>query len=155
MRKRKGRIIAVAILIFAVLLGIACLCRWFFDYSSVLYANWGFSLPIKAGYSEIYSRSTEASWHGDGIRYHVFSCKNTEPVSEMFDWQLTERATQDCESYSEAVEKWLAEISVPEEEYPDMEECCWWYQSRAVGGDEILVLWNESEGKLYIVEYFL
>lgn len=154
MRKWKGRIIAAGILIFAVLLAIVCLCRWFFDYSSVLKANWGFSLPLTAGYSETFSEETEASFHGDGIRYHIFSCKYKRPVSNMFDWQLTEADTRCCESYSEAVGEWLSELQVPEEEYPDMAECLWWYQSQQ-DGSEILMLWNEGAGKLYIVESFL
>ena len=42
------------------------------NYSTVLKANWNIELP-KNSIKEIYSTSSTPSFHGDGIRYHIFS----------------------------------------------------------------------------------
>lgn len=43
------------------------------DYSSVLQANWDISLPSAAKCDQIYAKDSGASFHGDGVRFHVFT----------------------------------------------------------------------------------
>ena len=56
------------------------------SYASVLEANWDIKLPIKAFCKEVYKADTGPSFHGDGIRYHVFSYKNDSPIENMVFW---------------------------------------------------------------------
>lgn len=139
--KKKNKIIisAVSIAIIAILIGLSMIWIHMSDYSATLNANWGFGLPSKSHYSEVYSRDQGASFHGDGIRYHVFSYEETEPISEMFNWRTAEEKTIYSSSYQDAVTEWLSELGVPDEEMPNYSKCLFWYNSHE-DGSEIIVL---------------
>lgn len=124
------------------------------DYSRVLRANWGFSLPFKALCFEVYEKDSGSSFHGDDIRYHVFSYKYEDSIDLMFAWIGREQETIFRSSYSEAAEQWLDDISVPEEYRPDYDNCWYWYHSQE-DNSEIIVFWDEDVNCLYIVESFL
>lgn len=124
------------------------------DYSTTLNANWGFALPSKSHYAEVYSKDSGASFHGDGIRYHVFSYKDGEPIREMLDWSDVEGETIFCFSYKEAATEWLERIEVPTEKLPNYSQCLCWYASQR-DNSEILVMWDSSKNRVYIAESFL
>ena len=128
--------------------------NYFSDYARVLKANWDFSLPASSSYQEIYSQDSEASFHGDGIRYHIFSYKEPEEISKMFLWQTTEQKTIYYTSYSEAANEWLNEISVPFKDRPNYGECSYWYQAQD-DNSEIIIFWDKNQYRLYIVESLL
>lgn len=70
-RMKKGLLIGCCV---ALLLGIALggfLAYYVASepYTNVVEANWGIVLPV--GYEELYGQEVEASFHGDGCRYHV------------------------------------------------------------------------------------
>lgn len=137
-----------------VIIGLFCVWHHMNDYSTVLNANWGFKLPSKSQYSEVYSKDSGAGSHGDGIRYHIFSCKDDKPISEMFDWSATEEKTIFSSSYQDAVTEWLSEIDVSAEDAPDYSKCLYWYDSKD-DNSEIIVLWDSSKNRVYIAESFL
>ena len=56
------------------------------SYFSVLEANWGIELPVKAICKEVYSEDAGPSFHGDGIRYHVFSYVKSSEIEKMLPW---------------------------------------------------------------------
>lgn len=141
--------IFVAIMIIAAVIWICHL-----DYSSVIKANWKLTFPSDAKYTEIYSKDSGPSFHGDGVRYHIFSYKKAEPVREMFSWQQTEEKTRHHDSYSDAAEEWLDELEIPQKERPDYEKCFYWYKIKE-DYSEIIIFWNEDQKKLYVVEQFL
>lgn len=124
------------------------------SYSSVLEANWGFELPVKALCRQVYEADTGASFHGDGVRYHVFSYRYEDYIELMFAWRHMESATLYYGSYSEAANQWLAELDVPQGQCPNFEDCFYWYKSEN-NNSEILVFWDPSGNKLYIVENLL
>ena len=104
MNKRKIVVISiVTVIVIIIVIGLALAWNHFNDYSTTLKANWGFSLPSKAHYSEVYSKDSGASFHGDGIRYHIFSYKEEQPVTEIFDWSNDEEKTIFNSSYQEAI----------------------------------------------------
>lgn len=131
------------------------------SYSSVLEANWGIELPIKALCKEVYEEDTGSSFHGDGIRYHVFSYKNVSPIEHMVSWSdvngntlawsQTEGEEKNYQTYSEASDSWLDELDIPEEQYPDYEACFYWYRN-ADDNSELIIFWNPEINRLYIVE---
>ena len=146
----KGKFIVITAVLTAAILFSLSAC----GYSAVLTANWGFSLPNEAGFTEIYSADTGSSPHGDGKRYHIFSYESEEPVEKMLDWSSAESEMAYDASYSEAVGEWLGRIAVPGEYWPDIAECVYYYE-RKDGNDEIIIFWNSGENRLYILESFL
>ena len=122
------------------------------SYSSVLEANWGFVLPVKALCKEVYSEDTGPSFHGDGIRYHVFSYRYEDYIDLMFAWSGNlENRTLFYQSYSEASDIWLGELGIPQEQYPDYDSCFSWYKNEH-DNSEIIIFWNPEINRLYIVE---
>lgn len=146
----KHKLFFAAVLLFLAGMVLTACGSLIFGYGAVLKANWGISLP--AGAREIYAQDSGESFLGDGLRYHVFSCKAGTRLS--FDWETEEQATIFHESRRAAAEDWLSELLVPEEEQPDFEKCVCWYQSQS-DNSEILLLWEEDEGRLYVLESFL
>lgn len=157
--KHKKIIVLLVCLIFFVI--VACFfinTISFSNYSEVLEANWGLSLPADAQCSEIYDKNSEQGFTGDGWRYHVFTYKEAEPISKMFNWQTEGQKTKHYSSYSETVNEWLNEIEVPLDERPNFKECVYWYQSEVHNGiifDEIIFLWDNNQNKLYVAESLL
>ena len=150
------KIVIVFISIFAIilfsLLGII-IYNNLSNYSSVLKINWNIKLP-KNIIKEIYSANSDSSFHGDGIRYHIFSYKNENKVEELFNWSIEEKETIFYSSYSESVNNWLNKIKVSKENYPNYSNCKYWYNKKD-DNSEIIILWDSKENKLYIVESFL
>ena len=124
------------------------------SYSMVLKMNWGFQMPVKSNCVEIYENDTGDSFHGDGKRYHVFSCKSEDDVKAMFTWSSKENKTLYHSCYCEAVNGWLDEINVPDEQYPIFSQCLWWYDKQE-DNSEIIVMWDSQEKKVYIAESFM
>ena len=145
----KKRILIIA----AVLLVIAVIWRTVSDYNSVMAVNWGISMPLKSLYIETYEADSGPSFHGDGIRYHVYYCKNAESIDEWQLWRPESRSIH-YDSYIIAVNRWLDEIDVPAEKRPDYSECVFWYNAH-MDTDEIIILWNKAEKTVYVVEYFI
>ena len=122
------------------------------SYASVLEANWGVELPIKALCKEVYKADTGPSFHGDGIRYHVFTYHYEDYIDLMFAWSGNlENETLFYQSYSEASDIWLDELDIPMEQYPDYNACFCWYKSEH-DNSEIIFFWNPEINRLYIVE---
>ena len=131
------------------------------SYASVLEANWDIELPIKAFCKEVYEADTGPSFHGDGIRYHVFSYKNDSPIENMVSWSdvngktlawsQTEGEEKIYQTYSEASDIWLNELDISAEQYPDYDACFCRYKN-AHDNSEIIIFWNPEINRLYIVE---
>lgn len=125
------------------------------SYANVLKANWNIKLP-KTLIKEIFNAREGQSFHGDGIRYHIFFYKeeNENEINQLFDWTTEEKETIYYSSYSESVNNWLSEIKVFQENYPNYADCKYWYH-RHDDNSEIIVIWNSKENRLYIAESFL
>lgn len=131
------------------------------SYSSVLETNWGIELPVKALCKEVYSEDAGPSFHGDGVRYHVFSYKNSAAIEQMLPWSDTDGNTlawsqiqgqeKDYQTYTEATDIWLGELGIPQEQYPDYDACFCWYKNEH-DNSEIIIFWNPEINRLYIVE---
>lgn len=156
MKKKKW--IAIGLSVIVVLLVIGVIVSAFFPksprYASVLGMNWGISLPDEANFKEVYVQDSGASFHGDGIRYHVFEYKHEDYVARMFDWKTVESKTVYHAGYSEAAKEWLAEISAEKAYYPNFENCLYWYKVQK-DSSEIIIFWGREANLLYILESFL
>ncbi len=154
MKKKIVISLSVIIIAFTMLAGGFALWNSLTDYGHIIMLNWNLILPSESGYSEVYSKDSGASFHGDGIRYHVFGYEEEDAIDEMVEWQSTEGRARFQETYAEAVTDWLDSIAVPEAERPDYAECSFWYQNK-YGGDEMIVMLDRNQKKLYVAEYFL
>lgn len=131
------------------------------SYASVLEANWGIELPIKAFCKEVYEADTGPSFHGDGIRYHVFSYQNGSAIENMLSWSDVNGNTlawsqtigeeKKFQTYSEASDIWLDALDIPMEHYPDYDVCSYHYRN-ADDNSELIVFWNPEINRFYIVE---
>ena len=149
----KKRALAISAILIVMLTGIGIL-KLFPSYVSVIKSNWDISLPIKAVLTETYEKDSGASFHGDGVRYHVFSYKYEDYIDLMFAWTSNEHKTNFYPTSREAAEAWLDEVDVPADERPDYSKCCSWSKSQA-DNSEIIVFWDSESNKLYIIENFI
>lgn len=124
------------------------------SYASVFEANWGIQLPVKALCRQIFATDTGPSFHGDGTRYHVFSYRYEDYIDLMIAWRYKENATLFYDSYSETAEKLLSNLQVPEELYPDYDNCFYCYRTQE-DNSELLIFWNPECNRLYVLEQFL
>lgn len=156
MRNKKISVIVLIVLVvLAVLItGAKHLWEEFSDYSTCLAANWHLSLPSDAHYTEIFQKDEGASFHGDGIRYHVFSYENAQPMEQMIQWQDKTGDTKNSGSYADAADKWLDQIDVPEDQRPNYADCVFGYQIQDDSSQMLLFL-DKAQSKLYILEFFL
>lgn len=154
--KKKRMIISLSVFIIAsaTLAGGFGLWNYLTDYGQIIRLNWGLILPSDSGYTEIYSKDSGASFHGDGIRYHVFDYEEEKAVDTMVEWQTTEGKARFGKTYTEAVTGWLDSILVPDSERPEYLKCSFWYQYK-YGGDEMIIMLDKSRKKLYIAEFFM
>lgn len=153
--KRKKRIVTI-ILICIIVLGVSMFYMWkhFTNYNTTLEANWKISIPSKAQFTEIYKKDSGSTFHGDGIRYHVFTYKDSTYITQMLDWESEEKETIFYGNYSNAVNALLDTIDVPSEYRPNCSNCLFWYNSHD-DNSEIIILWDKENYTIYIVESFL
>lgn len=146
-------LLCVAVLAVAVIGGVAVWERAT-DYTRVLTANWGLTLPAGAKYDMVYAADSGASFHGDGLRYHVYSYRNEEPLLEILSLSDKEQETAFHESYSEAVAAWMDELDVPAQERPRLEGGMYHYEIKS-DHSELLVILDSAGRRLFILESFL
>ena len=143
----KKKIIALC-LVFCLLIFVGFFgLQYLTGHSRVLESNWGISLPYKAVCRQVYEKDSGASFHGDGIRYHVFSYKYEDYIDLMFAWPPNHKTD------TAAAESRLNAIEVETEERPDYAACSSWGKSRE-DGSEILFFWNPEINRLYVIEAF-
>lgn len=149
MKKKRILLILLCIIILCTLL-----TNLLPSYSSVLDSNWGFSLPVRALCLEVYEKDSGPSFHGDGVRYHVFSYQFEEAIGQMLAWSSAEGKTVFQETYRDAANGWLDDVEVPTENRPDFGQCLFWYD-RQEDNSQILVCWNPQEKTVSVIESFI
>lgn len=145
-----ARICFVLFIMFSIALFSSC--SFAFSYTFVLQENWDITIPISSGCKEIYKKS-ETSFHGDGVRYHVYSYTNIDVIKSMFLWSNVQSNTKYFSTYSETSEEWLNKLGVPYNERPQYFNCSYWYEIKE--NNELLICWDKKESKIYILESFL
>lgn len=124
------------------------------SYSGVLETNWGFELPIYALCSEVYEKDEGPSFHGDGIRYHVYQYKYEDYIDLMLVWETMENVSIFGKTYSEEADSWLDRLEVPDEWRPDYENCFYRYRTQD-DNSQLLIFWDRELNRLYIAESFI
>jgi len=150
----KNKLIIFACVVIALSTTLCIIWNLSSNYSEILQANWGFSIPTKSKYSQSYTKDSGSSFHGDGIRYHIFNYENEEYIENLFTWMSEEKTTIYSSSFSEATSSWLKEIDVPVEYHPDYTKCLYWYQAQE-DNSELIIYWDKATKSLYIIESFM
>jgi len=153
-RKKRGLCIAVIVVLLLIGLGAVSLYRLVPSYSRVLEANWGVELPAKALLKLEYEQDSGASFHGDGMRFHIYSYKYEDYIDLMFAWIPGEPETLYHPTAREAAESWLSEIDVPQGQRPDYAACSVWYKAKS-DNSELLIFRDSEKNLLYVLENLL
>lgn len=141
------RIAAVFALLLALFLIPGCT-----SYASTIEKNWGLCLPD--GYREVYSADSGASFHGDGVRYHVFQYEEGSALPDAA-WGEASGPTIYASSVTAAAEEFLGELEeVPAQWRIPYEDCVAAYD-RQEDNSELLLFLDETTRTLYVVESFL
>ena len=122
------------------------------DYADCINANWGIVFPEEAGFTAVYEADEGSSFHGDGLRYHIFEYEEQKPVESMLPWN--DNDDKMASGYAETFRRWLDSLDAPMEQRPDYADCKYTYMSEN-GRDEILLLWNAEEKRIYVAESFM
>ena len=94
---------------------------------------------------EIYYIDSGDSFHGDGYRYSIFSCKKPEVI-----WERENTVF----NYKEFLDDVYKELPVPEEKKVNLFECSYYYQI-AEDGSKLLLIYDNECMKLYSIEEIL
>lgn len=142
----RKRVLIIAIAACAVLIIGAAIGGNVYNHTSKrLYEiNWGITLPKKIHLE--FEFSTEPSFHGDGIRYTVFSSKYA--LSKEF---LADFSEKDTERIQEDINAYLEALGVPPEQYPDFEHCC--YKKMEMYENKLYLLYDGEANLLYAVQW--
>ena len=107
--------------------------------------NWKITLPKKM--NQEFDISTEPSFHGDGVRFSVFSSK-----SEISNEFLTGFKTEDIECFKEEIYKYLEMLKVPNEYYPNFEHPCS-MKKMEMYSNKLYLIYDEKTYNLYVVQW--
>lgn len=151
-RKTAHSLLLISILMLSLLLALTG-CAGASDGSFALKENWGISLSEAGAYSLAYEADSGASFHGDGLRYHVYTYQDADGLDGLFSWSDAEQETLYASRWQDAAQGWLTELSVPERHWPDLTDCVYWYQSQP-DQSELLMLWDHHT-QLYVLESFI
>ena len=122
------------------------------SYASTIEKNWGLRLPD--GYREVYSADTGASFHGDGVRYHVFQYEEGAALPDAA-WGEAGGPTIYASGVTAAAEDFIGELEdLPAQWRIPYADCVAAYDSQE-DNSELLLFLNETTRTLYVVERFL
>ena len=147
---RKKRILIAVIPLLLIIITVWCITS---SYILTYKANWGFSLPWTALCREIYAADSGASFHGDGIRCHIYSYQYEDDIDNLFAW-AAHRTTDSGASCADTAALWLDTLAIPTEFRPDLDACTVWYHSKS-DGSELIILLCEEENRIFILEQFI
>ena len=118
-------------------------------YERIINLNWDLDLPRSGGC--LYEADSGASFHGDGLRYHVLEYAGGSGLAEALEEQTEEVPPADCP----AAEIWEA-LSVPAKWRPDGAACRCFTKAHPTDGRNRLWLLLSADGtRLYAAESFL
>lgn len=147
----KTGIVVLAIALPILIIAFSCIWQEATDYTNVIKTNWGIELPSKSAHFHEEYHNTDFGPQGDGTRYYVYSYKDGNPIAEAFSWRSNELPTEFHDSYSAAAEEWLDAIEVPSEKRPNYANCRFYYTTKD-DHDELILFWDRTAKRLYILE---
>lgn len=128
---------------FVIVFFLICILSGCVSSAILLERNWNIDLP--SDIEEIYYIDSGDSFHGDGYRYSIFSCKKPEVI-----WERENTVF----NYKEFLDDVYKELPVPEEKKVNLFECSYYYQI-AEDGSKLLLMYDNECMRLYSIEEIL
>ena len=118
-------------------------------YAWTVNANWELDLPMEEAC--LYKADSGASFHGDGLRYHVLEYADTAGLETALETQ-----TETIVPFPAGAEAILEELSVPADWRPDPAACRGFTAPHPTDDRNELYLLLAADGaRLYVLESFL
>jgi len=114
-------------------------------YAEIINMNWSIKLP--SAYKEIYSVESEASFHGDGERYHIFEYKNEEKINLSLNWENNKNLAMES-----TIEKVLNTLNISKENMPNFQSKYKYYTEEKSDSSKIYLIFVNDMKRLYIIE---
>ncbi|WP_085832749.1 hypothetical protein [Clostridium merdae] len=119
------------------------------DYFFVFRLNWKISLPTNA--KQLYEVQSEASFHGDGERYHVFQYDKTPD----FPAEMIPVTTIPEEEREDVLKILSSGITVEKRYLPNFDGVTLRMKAVKKGSTRMYLYYVESSQTLYIIEHFI
>ena len=116
-------------------------------YLHIIRLNWEVDLP--AGCAQLYERDTGPSFHGDGVRYHVFAYHRTPKLTD--DW----RAEPLTETQRQQVKDLISKLQVDGADAPDFDRVTHTLTRRQRDNSTLYMLYMADDQSLYVIEHFI
>ena len=113
-------------------------------YAEIINMNWSIKLP--SAYKEIYSVDSEASFHGDGERYHIFEYKNEEKINLSLNWENNKNL-----AIESTIEKVLNTLNISKENMPNFQGKYKYYTEEKSDSSKIYLILVNDMKRLYII----
>lgn len=132
-----------------VFMGVSCGDSLFLSNEDVIYENWQVRLP--EGGKEIYYKSSEASFHGDGQRYSVYEYDNKDIISNAFDWQDKKDENMEKE-INEIFERLKEDMKTSEEYNIDFNKKYKYIRKIEYDNSHLYLIYIIDENRIYVIE---
>lgn len=148
MKKSKKLALTVVIIVIAaaviIPLGMYLGGNYYFSDARIYEETWNINLPQNV--KEEYSEKSSASFHGDGVRYTIFKYEdNNSGFTNDFKAEKAPEIENEVNSI-------LAALSVAEENRPNFSNEYLWNYRESQGGDQLYIIYDTAEAKLYFVQ---
>ena len=115
-------------------------------------ASWGIDMPNVL--TEIYSVKGKEDEFGDYNTYHIYKYEEDEDVKDFVKWTRINRETVQYDTYEETAEEWLNVLSIDQKNRPSYEGVSYYY-GYDDKSNEVVIIKNNKEKKIYLLEYFM
>ncbi|WP_160687736.1 hypothetical protein [Clostridium sp. C2-6-12] len=143
--KKLFKIIGVFLLVVIILISVFLYVQINKPYTEIIDINWSIKLPDT--YKEIYSMESEASFHGDGERYHIFQYAKESDINESVNWENNKN-----KSIETQIDKVLSMFNVPQENMPNFQNNYKYYTIGKDDNSKIYLILTTDTKKLYVIE---
>jgi len=142
--KKKAVLIAVLSLILLIAVILVINRESSPSYLRIIELNWNISFPINC--EEIYQIDSGASFHGDGLRYHVFKYDADITLNDFIPEQ------EISEDNIERISNVLSSLHVKNEFYPDFNNITLGTVQKQSDNSKLYLCYTMSQRTLYVIE---
>ena len=148
--KRNIKILSIVLILVIVFIFGILIFNYFNDYNNVLYSNWNIKIPHSSKYKLIYEKQDEISFHGDGLRYHLYNYKYNKGISDIGLWKPINKNENNINKLDEYINK----LNIDEKFMPNYDNCLFINIAKE-DNSEIIILWDKKMKIIYLVESFI
>lgn len=151
-KRPKREKILVGIAIATIILTIILQVTLFGSKYHCFRANWGITIPREL--KEIVSVEGKKNQYNSYNTYNVLEYKNEAKVDNIVSWSQIDGGTIQYDSIKDATEEWLNNLDIKEEDRPSFEDLDYYYNNDEKS-NEIIMLKDDKNKRIYIIEFFM